>query len=102
MEGEDERFRGEAASTNLVSLISQILEMVQSLAKEREWLDNQDCAFFRESVLKLIYRHHSNEDLLFRELTAHLNAFMEFHNFRCNLLAAILRTNASQENIPPP
>ena len=65
MEGSDERLREEAVSTNLVSLVSQILEIVQSLAKEHEWLENRDCAFFHESILKLIYRHHSNEDLLY-------------------------------------
>lgn len=35
MEGSEVRYREEAVFTNLVSLVSHILEIVQSLAKER-------------------------------------------------------------------
>ena len=35
VEANEEAYREEAVSTNLVSLVSHILEIVQSLAKER-------------------------------------------------------------------
>jgi hypothetical protein len=78
-------------AVSLVSVISQILEVVQGLSSESEWTDSDDCAYFRERVLRTIYRFHTDDHLLYQELIAELFSYMESCRYRTNLLPALLR-----------
>jgi hypothetical protein len=88
---------GVGPAVSLVSVVSQVLEVVQGMAWEGEWADSGDHGYFRQRVLKTIYRFHNDDLLLYQELMGEVFSYIEFNRYRVNLLPAMLRRTPPEE-----